>query len=731
MGAHSIDTARARQLEGGWNAWADEISGSITGLRAEIASLELGSAGPTAPDHLADAAGSLAVVAAFLGEVRAAAAAADGFVGQSPLDIAVMMDRARTVASAGAPQHVRDAGAFASDRADRFHQWFGQTVGRRIEDGDVDRSVVDTLARYQHSAAFASGLFSVVSPDEIGRTIAAMSDALYDPTYGGPVDAEAATMYRDFVTALGVTLATHSSATGPYAPPRDLADRWVEFITRSHEDGGSPAAAGVAQLLFTAGGNHAGFGEAFLAEVASRVYEYERSFDGAAVWRPRVDYGNGVYAGVYDFTFTGSGDDVRAYPTWAYDPLAGLLAAMERTPGAAQTFFAAGNDASDPGAMNERIEYLVRDRIWPTDDGQGFGEAIAAATTVFRNDDATGELSATLASQTLAVIGGASGTGDSGWADPGWHLPLGMQDGVAKIVVSYMPDVYTVAESKEGSAPGGDADWVLGGDGAPFGLRVSRDHLSNVLRDLGRGDDKAAIEFVIAGALHYGHVQTDDFLADAVAGNPGMPLTIGSLDDYDYPGTDQSIVALLEDQASSFGKTMSFIIEDGFLGGDEAEAHDREVREALSKGFAAATQFIPTPAGQLAGGLTSIGLDQLGDALGRQPDGLTGAWAQGADEGIRDSMRFQTFDVLLANGFLGPDDPTNGIPAAALLTDSRGNVSINPALYDGVAGDEPGLDEFNDWLNAIDPGDGPHAPASLVQQYVNAYASEFGSFGPS
>ena len=81
------------------------------------------------------------------------------------------------------------------------------------------------------------------------------------------------------------------------------------------------------------------------------------------------------------------------------DPLAGILRALGHNPEAAQNFFTQGGDETvsihdKDVRVNSRLQYLTQDRTWAdygySDEGNGLGQALRAATTVFRNREVTG-----------------------------------------------------------------------------------------------------------------------------------------------------------------------------------------------------------------------------------------------------------------------------------------------------------------------------------------------------
>ena len=400
-----------------------------------------------------------------------------------------------------------------------------------------------------------------------------------------------------------------------------------------------------------------------------------------------------------------------------------LFTAMDESPDAAQIFFSRGGDDADVTIngndvqVNDRLKYLLVDRIWPTDDGDGMGQLLEGATI----GDRTSAQAASLASQTMALIAENSGQGSSIIpGDDGWHLPEGARDSVGNILASYMDDVYRGAQTDGDSV--GDNNWVWGDDPGEdkyhgvYGLRISHEDLGVVLQDVGRGDDKTGITTVITSALNYNTELTSDYIG-------GLDLPEGQAPTIDYL-RDHNMLDGLTDTAGNNAQALSFLIDRGLVGGQDQEASDQEVRDAVATAFGAATEFVPSPQGKVAGYLTSEGLSFLQDKIGEQPDSPSQAWAQDTDAAIKTSLQYQTYNALLQHGYLNAsDDPAYGIPPECLVPDGNGNMVINPKLYNGEAGDVPA-----DVENAFNAWDSGRNPQGIVQDFINAYSSDLPNF---
>jgi hypothetical protein len=598
-----------------------------------------------------------------------------------------------------------------------------QYVAERVEDGDINAGDVRLMGLYQANEHFAATFYRTVSPDEMTDAIMGLSADAFP--YGSPSSPEMyeeqQKLYADFLVAAGTMLATYSKATGVNAPPSDFADTWGDAIVSEDPEDQYNAAA--LSLLFKHG-QDGEFDSDFLADVTEIVYQYEQDHQGEGpIWGPRVgmDSSSGPY-GPEDPTKSG---DIW-YGQHNYDPLANLFTAMNESPEAAEIFFSRGGDddvtINDHDVqVNERLKYLLVDRIWPTDDGDGMGQLLEAATIGARNDEASGEQAAMLASQTMALIAENSGRGTSIIpGDDGWHLPEGARDSVGNILASYMSDVYRGAQSDGDSIA--DNNWVWGDDdgenkyGDVYGLRISHEDLGVVLQDVGRGDDKTGITTVVTAALNYNNELTSNYIA-------GLDLPEGQAPTIDYL-RDHNMLDGLSDLAGNNGQSLSFIIDRGLVGGQDQEASDQEVRDAISTAFGAASEFVPTPQGKVAGFLTTEGLSFLQDKIGEQPDSASQAWAQDTDAAVKTSLQYQTYNALLQNGYLNAsEDPAHGIPPECLVPDGNGNMVINPKLYNGESGDVPA-----DVENAFNAWDSGRNPQGVVQDFINAYSSYLPSF---
>jgi hypothetical protein len=610
-------------------------------------------------------------------------------------------------------------------------QELARYIADQVEKGDIDATTVRLMSLYQDNADFSAEFYRHVTPDEMTNAIVELSSDAFP--YGNPADpyslSEERELYRNFLVAAGTMLATYSNGVGDNRPPDDFAEQWGNAITS--EDPEDQANAAALSMLFKHG-QDGGFDGDFLAEVTEIVYEYEVNHpDDGPIWGPR--------AGTDSSTMYGPQDPFKEgdliFGGYSYDPLANLFTAMDESPEAAEIFVgnAGTTEYDDTGAMvNDRLHYLLMERIWPTDNGDGLGQALQGATTHSRNDDASGQQSAALASQLVHLIANEAGDEDSGFWEDGWRIPEGMRDSVGNIAASYVSDIYRIAQNDSGD-PTDLTDWVYGDNASEnayndiFGLRASNSDMATFLQEIGRGDDKSGITAVTTAALMHNNDLTSSYLETYNEEHPNAPLTIDDL-------RENGVLNLLEDQSSRTGTALDFIVQNGIDGGHGQEADNAARQEVFSKAFSVATDFVPTPAGKVAGMLTSEGLSWLNDQVSNVPDSVTDKWADDTHGQMLLNLEYQTYNALVDNGYLDVErDPAYGLPHGAVVF-SNGEWQINPALYNSDPADAPAAlqNAFNDWQDGPDPNDPSDdrngSPNDLFQDYLNALASRVAEY---
>lgn len=578
---------------------------------------------------------------------------------------------------------------------------------------------------------FAKGFAQEATPEDLAQVALTASHQRDTLGLGGTATAQDYDAWRKryerMLTAVGTTIGTGTYGTGDAALPSDYAKRWASAITADPpQDGGRALPGqGAAAALFLRYGSYS---TPFLDTVSTAVYDYEQKHkDGGPVWGPRSHSGS-TYSGVYQ-------PDGRQ----AFDPLVSVLVGLGHNPEASQHFFSGGGTSKteigkQDVQVNSRLKYLLYDRKWPTDDGDSLGLALESATTHFRDKGATGKTSATIASQTIALLGNRIGTGDS-WlpGDRGYQIPTGMQDSVGRMLASYMPDVYRVAGTNEGDGKVGvDGAWAYADGypvgyptGLPVGARFANDDLRAVLQSLGRSSDKTAISTVTTAGLQFQVDLTDSALKAIRAADPDAPLTLEALRKSPY-------LNLLQDAGTTSGAAMNFIVLNGFQGGDSQQKVDAANRELLAQIFDISTTFVPTPQGKVAGFLLEQGTGWVGGQLGKAPEDTAAKWANETDSSITESLEYQTYNALLRNGYLDVSkDPRSGLPPSSVEAGPDGHSRIKPYLYqeNGDASpdyDQKTWDDYSRWRSSLDGAPRDQVEPWFITPYKNKFPINLG-----
>lgn len=380
------------------------------------------------------------------------------------------------------------------------------------------------LIDHAHDPYFAVTLMNAVPPEQLAVQVDAMSrqhqhdlahvfpegDETYEDARNRVVSA-----YEARLEAFGVALGTASRSVDP--PLRSgYADDVVELMTSSTGlDGGNNGLPVAMSVIL----GHGSYGEDFAATVAEGLYDFERS-DDFHTWA-------GVAGQHGQFTLPGGAQITDVMP--------GVMTMLGTNPDAAQAFFNGGPTTTievdgQQLTVTERLKYLIQDRTWApgrgSDDGQGLGSALESATTAYRNREATGAMSAEIATQVFSLIAQQTGEGaDGGFlgfgADNGWEMWRGMRDSVARMLADYSADMFrTVGDN------GHADDLSLGYADAPvdfppsmpYGALLTEGIVGQLMFTLGQ--DPQQVETVTTGwALAY-HIYTDYQLDLAIAANP-------------------------------------------------------------------------------------------------------------------------------------------------------------------------------------------------------------------
>lgn len=607
----------------------------------------------------------------------------------------------------------------------------GREAAARIRDGSsMDAELVGWLNQYSGDPYFAAALAKGCSPEEISDYLQAVSANMrastQSPSYSeGGEDSQ---FMKDranwnlLVTGLSQTLGTATrSQTPDLALPADYADRFADSITTDSRRG----QAAVLGLLLKNGT----FGTSFLDTVSTKVYDYERNELGT--WRERLPTQT-------EWAMM----DEQGRPLNVGDPLAGILSALGRNAEAAQHFFTGGGTKEveihgQKVQVGERLQYLLQERTWAerdhSDEGDGLGKALRAATIAFRNRDASGMTSASIASQTIALVGSKTNEGsDGGWfgigKDDGWKMYTGMRDEIADIVADYAPDLFREYSDAQGAEDTLGPPWSLLDNpadlpGGPYGMVFNRDDMQKILKTL--GEDPANIDKIAVSAFAFNRVKVNYALSQVT--DPALKWKI--LSGVDVPEfVNPSMVG---------PSVVGAILQDAYDGMSDKVELEKAKAEALKSWLdvAGSLPILKIPGEGLKAAYADWGVDQLKsaalDKLGEGPATDPGSLYGGREVADQEALRRDTMNLLLQNGFYDPDVVALGSkelggkgasapPAGALLRDSHGNVT----------GFDFGSDDYANWVQGTS---GPGNPAwwglapgmQLPESVIDKYRSQF------
>jgi hypothetical protein len=249
-------------------------------------------------------------------------------------------------------------------------------VADKIEDGDgdFDDDILKVLEENSVDPYFASALAKRLSPEEVANFAQSMgsrreSIASYstDPDELKDFDAQ----YTRWLDGLGKTLGIATMQGGSDLKlPDDYSQQWLSAMTDS--DKTRPGEASWLALVVSRGT----WSTDFTVDLTRGIYNHERDVDMRGMWQmDAFPVGGSTYVGA-----------VEPGGTQAYDPLALLLKAVGRDQDAAIELFTRTEKVTvevdgQQQTSDAFLKYLIAERRWPVDDGEGAKLAIAAGMT--------------------------------------------------------------------------------------------------------------------------------------------------------------------------------------------------------------------------------------------------------------------------------------------------------------------------------------------------------------
>lgn len=532
--------------------------------------------------------------------------------------------------------------------------------GERV-DGDLAKLLHDNAS----DPYFASALAKAASPKQIATY---MSKVMNDFSYNsdgmrtrGEYDKNMSDL-KTTLSGLGVALGTATQQTSPDLKlPDDYADKYADEITDQDNINGEGT---ILSSLMRKGT----FGTDFLNTVAPKVYDYEHDvmptlpIEQRQKWSGRL---NTDWASVVD------GDNNS--PLGSLDPMANVLGGLGNNPAAAQEFFNTGvsKEVTIDGKkvwISERMQYLIQKRQWSksaySDEGDGLGSALQAATTYYRNDESSGMTSADLATQAIALTGQWQKGDEEGGDGDDKQMYTGMRSHIASILGSYGPDIMRIAgrnnkhpnELDLGTTNASNPGFPDVGKGGVYGMNLDKSLLDSVMGTL--GEDKANVQKVMAGgvaaqqmALAYAMKVGVD--PHAPGGSPDNPVKL-------IKGLN---VPLIDNANLASADMFQYIVSSGFAGMEDKEERAQAKAQMMSQVLGVVTSLPPL---QVEGKWASFALGtiegQVLDKIGEGSPSSSKAVYGAMDDDTKTALQDNVLNTLLANGYLDKKhfDAANG-----------------------------------------------------------------------
>jgi hypothetical protein len=611
----------------------------------------------------------------------------------------------------------------------------GKEAADRIKDGGgdgPDSELAGWLSQYASDPYFAAALAKGSSPTEIadylrtaGYDLGSHSGSAqvdYDGTWKAKQDA-----YNLTVAGLSTALSTATrSESTDLKLPSSYADDWANAITDDSHINGEAAILG--NLM-----KDGAWGTSFLNTVSTKVYDYETKnmADNDQHWSERTP-------GDYWYAYDKDGKQIVTR-----DPMAGIMSALGHNADASQTFFTTGGNTEveidgKKVQVNSRLKYLTQDRTWTdsgdvhSDNGDGLGKALRSASTTYRNQEWTGQQSATIASQTIALLGEHIGDGQAdgfmgiGHHD-GWNVYGGMRDELADIVADYSPDLY-----RHYGTSGVDDDlsnWTtqdstLDIPGAPYGLSFLTKDMDKVLGTL--GEDSKNMDKISVSVLAFNRARMTYQLQDQFKDHPELKWAV----------LNGEKVPAFSNPFGTAPTVLAHVLQTGYAGKKNEEEMEKAKAEALKQwlDIAGSIPGLSIPGKGAVVDWANFGVEQIKsqalDQIGKSPETADSLYS-GKDVSNKDALQRDTLNLLLQNGFF--DDATMaegnkdhgagtvyGPPPGALTYDDQGHVK----------GFNYGSQVYQDWTEGLAGDDRPawtgKAPGMTVpDDAIQKYDQEF------
>ncbi|WP_166346209.1 DUF6571 family protein [Phytoactinopolyspora limicola] len=576
----------------------------------------------------------------------------------------------------------------------------GKDVAEQLRDSDneIDEELATLLQEHQNDPYFAEGFATTISPDELADVIWGLNNNYHGQTSD----------YEQLLASLSGTLGTGTRSTGRLALPDGYAQGWVDVITGPEPGEAEPGGRSQALAILLAQGVYS---TDFLDHVAAELYDFERSFGGDPVWRPRADNGSSSRDTMHVWDSAGN---------IAVDVMPYLMQALGNNPEAAQNFFNQGGNikveiGDQEQYVNARLQYMIQERTWRpgagSDGGAGLGIALETATTTFRDRSSQGRISARIASQTFALIGSQTGEGASNRLgpipdSPGWHMWEGMRENVANMLADYAPDLIQTAGQNGRLNSIAERGWTgttdRFGEDAPYGATMNRELMEQLLGTLGH--DAEHIEIVMAGVVGASQLRMSVALENGLTDGHELSAPAAIL-------TNTAVPPALENAQHQGAEALGWLLNSAFYGAEQADRIAQQHADLLAQGLDVLT-VVP---GVAPGGRWS---KFVFDQIKRETlNSIRNSGATGNAENIANltpdqvqQLERNLFNLLLAHGYFDQQyvDEANGGPESTRFSappEDAIDRTVDPPeiLFGSEAWDEWRLDDrpLQKWVNSL------------------------------
>ncbi|WP_158564280.1 DUF6571 family protein [Jiangella anatolica] len=512
--------------------------------------------------------------------------------------------------------------------------------------GNISPELAAEIAANANDPYFAAGLAKNISPEQLAAILDTY-DAIAEAS--GQQNHDMSDARNQLITGLGTVFGTATRNTGDLAMPADYADQWSSALTEKVAEQGGDAPENQSQylaLLMSKGV----YGREFLNEVGDDLYEYENEGEDGAVWGPKSNHMDPVVD-------PATGRDVT-------DVMAQYMLALSHNPLAAQDFFSEGGseEVDVEGTkmqMNSRLQYFLQDRTWDHNadpsNGEYLGLALEAATTTYRNDDFTGRTSATIASQTFALVADRTGDdADDGFlftsigANEGWQMWNGLRGPMADMMANYAPDLMRIARTGQGDGALGDG-WVVDpetallGDGAPYGAAMDPALIQQILGTFGKSGQDEHLNTILAGVGAASQWRMSQALGDALDDGTPPPAPVAMLLGQNVPE--------LTTATNEMAATLGWVINGAYRGALDEEDLEQKQAEMRSQIFGAITSLPGLePASEWGKFAFSQVTGQIEDALGNAEGTASGDFSE-LSAGEKEDLEQMILNQMLASGY--------------------------------------------------------------------------------